>query len=88
MYTVKEINKWLKKCNYVYGYPTEEQLKEFMDSHVLIDEGKHDGEVCKFTGKVYCLVDIHSVKHVGYLTEYKTSNGVRLFNQHLLKTEV
>lgn len=88
MYTVRELNKWLRKCNYAWNYLAEEQLKDFINSHVLTYKGKYNGEVYKFTGKVYYLCDIHSAKHVGYLTEYRTSSGVKLFDQHPLKTGV
>ena len=88
MYTTKEINKWLKKHNYSWGYLTENQLKDFINSHVMLNEIEYDGDVCKFTGMIHQLVDIQNGKHVGHLSVYKSSNGMKLFNLHLNKEGV
>lgn len=84
MKTLNELKVWMRECGYACKELSEDQLRYFMDSHRVFNKGEYDGKVCKFTGKIYGLLNLHCDQYVGYLTEYKTSSGRKVFNQHRL----
>ena len=84
MKTLNELKAWMRECGYTWKELSEDQLRYFMDSHRVFDKGKYEGKICKFTGKIYGLCDLRGDQHVGYLTEYKTSSGKKVFDQHRL----
>ena len=84
MKTLNEIKAWMRECGYVCKDLSKDQLQYFMDSHRVYDKGQYDGEVCRFTGLIYGLFDLHCDQHVGYLTVYKTSSGRKVYDQHRL----
>lgn len=84
MMTLKEVKAWTLECGYTWKYLTNGELQYFTNSHRVFKKGKYEGKVCKFTGNVYGVMDLLGETLVGYITEYKTSSGKKVFDQHRL----
>lgn len=82
--TLKELKIYMTECGYVCNELSEDQMRYFIDTHRVCNEKKYEGGVCKFTGQVYGLFDYVCDQHMGYVTEYKTSSGRKVFDQHRL----
>jgi hypothetical protein len=84
MMTLKEAKAWNLERGYTCKYLTNDETQYFMDSYLVLNKRKYEGKVCKFTGNIYGVLDLHSEMLVGYMTEYKTSSGKKVFDQHRL----
>lgn len=84
MKTLNELRVWMRECGYIWKELSEDQLQYFNDLHKVFNNMKYEGKDCKFTGKIYGLFDLYCNQQVGYLMEYKTSSGKKLFKQYRL----
>lgn len=84
MMTLKEVKAWMRERGYTWKELTDGELGYFTDSHRVFNERKYEGKVCKFTGNIYGILDLLGETLVGYITEYKTSTGKKVFDQHRL----
>lgn len=84
MMTLEELRIYMNERDSVCKELTKDEVRYFMNTHRVFARPKYKDEVCKFTGRVFELYDYICEQRIGYIVEYKTSSGKKVFIQHRL----
>ena len=82
MYTIRETKEKLLDSGLVSGELTDDQKQYITEKHSVVDNMNYYGKICKFTGTIYGIFEPMSHMLTGYLVQYKTSTGKKLYTIH------